>query len=119
MHLSQLLRLVRSGRALAAEAAGLGCAPHREAPSQRPRVVVRVLIAHEDARIRDAYRRILLETDVNHDIAAFRELRSRAPHAAESVYSRAGSFPRTRSFEVTCRASRASQRSPFTHCISI
>ena len=102
MHLSQLLRLVRSGKALAAEATGLGRAPQRETPSQRPRLVVRVLIAHEDARIRDAYRRILLETDVNHDIAAFRELRSRAAHTAESVYSRASSFRRTRSFEVTC-----------------
>lgn len=61
---------------------------------QRPRVVVRVLIAHEDARTREAYRRILLETDVNHDIAAFRELRSR--------------FFRTKSFEVTC-CSRAEE----------
>src|SRR5215472_93872 len=102
MRLSLLLRLIRSGKALAAETTGPGRSPHREAPSQRPRVVVRVLIAHEDARIRDAYRRILLETDVNHDIAAFRELRSRAPHAAESLYPRASSWPKTRSFEVTC-----------------
>src|SRR5215472_11187531 len=88
MRLSLLLRLIRSGKALAAETTGPGRSPHREAPSQRPRVVVRVLIAHEDARIRDAYRRILLETDVNHDIAAFRELRSR--------------FLRTKSLEVIC-----------------
>lgn len=171
MHLSPLFRLVRSGKALAAEATELGRAPHCETPSQRPRLVVRALIAHEDARIRDAYRRILLETDVNHDIAAFRELRSRAAHTGESVYSRASSFPRTRSFEVTCcgravtpsvgvamypkdgadgetllrnadaamyvakeqrpgtysffdpamnhAALRASERSPFTHCMSI
>src|SRR5215831_13478538 len=85
MRLSLLLRLIRSGKALAAETTGPGRAGQREVPSQRPRVVVRVLIAHEDARIRDAYRRILLETDVNHDIAAFRELR-----------------PRTKSFEVIC-----------------
>src|SRR5215469_3854814 len=102
MRLSLLLRLIRSRKALAAEATGPGRSPPREAPSQRPRVVVRVLIVHEDARIRDAYRRILLETDVNHDIAAFRELRSRAPHAAESLYPRASSLPKTRSFEVTC-----------------
>ena len=70
--------------------AGTGRASHHDAPGQRPRVVVRVLIAHGDARIRDAYRRILLETDVNHDIAAFRELRSR--------------FLSTRSFEVICCA---------------
>jgi diguanylate cyclase (GGDEF)-like protein len=63
-------------------------APHRDAPGKGPGVVIRVLIAHEDARIRDAYRRILLETDVNHDIAAFRELRS--------------GFLRAKSFEVTC-----------------
>jgi hypothetical protein len=55
-------------------------------------VVVRVLIVHEDARIRDTYRRILLETDVNHDIAAFRELRSRAPRTAGTA----------KSFEVIC-----------------
>jgi diguanylate cyclase (GGDEF)-like protein len=53
-------------------------------------------------RIRDAYRRILLETDVNHDIAAFRELRSRAPHTVDSLYSRTSSLARTRGFEVTC-----------------
>jgi diguanylate cyclase (GGDEF)-like protein len=83
----QRLRLVRPGEAIAAESTGAGRAPHREAPGQRPRVIVRVLIAHEDARIRDVYRRILLETDVNHDIAAFRELRAR-----------------TKSFEVICCA---------------
>src|SRR5262249_34652735 len=89
------------GKASAPEPSGPSPAWNPEAPSQRPRVVVRVLIAHEDARIRDAYRRILLATDVNHDIAAFRELRSRA-RTAESGDSRASSFPRTRSFEVTC-----------------
>jgi len=51
-------------------------------------VVVRVLVAHEDATIRETYRRILLETAVNHNIAAFRELRSR--------------FFRRKSFEVIC-----------------
>ena len=79
------LSLVGSGDPLGAESTGAGRTPHRAAPGQSPRVVVRVLIALEDARIRDAYRRILVETDVNHDIAAFRELR-----------------PRTKSFEVIC-----------------
>jgi diguanylate cyclase (GGDEF)-like protein len=63
-------------------------------------VIIRVLIAHEDARIREAYRRILLETDVNHDIAAFRELRSR--------------FLRTKSFEVTSCA-RAEEAVALVH----
>ena len=83
----QRLRLVRPGEAIAAESTGATGAPHPEAPGQGPRVVVRVLIVHEDARIRDVYRWILLETDVNHDIAAFRELRAR-----------------TKSFEVICCA---------------
>ena len=73
---------------LVANSSGRGDAPDRDARGQRPRVVVRVLVAHEDATIRETYRRILLETAVNHNIAAFRELRSR--------------FFRRKSFEVIC-----------------
>ena len=75
------------------------CSAPRLAAGQRPRVSVRVLIAHEDATVREAYRRILLDTDVNHDIAVFRELRSRPTSGAAS--SRVGYVRRFKSFEVT------------------
>src|SRR6185437_13443270 len=50
---------------------------------------IRVLVADDEADVRDAYRQILLETDVSQDIAGFRELRSRLFHKADE-----GSKPR-------------------------
>jgi len=41
------------------------------------RTQVRVLVVDDEADIRDAYRQILLETEVSQDIAGFRELRAR------------------------------------------
>src|SRR5579871_6851207 len=41
------------------------------------RTPIRVLVVDDEAEVRDAYRQILLETDVSQDIAGFRELRSR------------------------------------------
>jgi diguanylate cyclase (GGDEF)-like protein len=38
---------------------------------------IRVLVADDEADVRDAYRQILLETDVSKDLAAFRDLRAR------------------------------------------
>jgi diguanylate cyclase (GGDEF)-like protein len=43
---------------------------------------IRVLVAHDRAAVRQEYRRVLLETDVSHDIAAFRELRGRSAQRA-------------------------------------
>jgi diguanylate cyclase (GGDEF)-like protein len=53
------------------------------------RTAVRVLVVDDEAEIRDAYRQILLETEVSRDIAGFRELRARlfaksAPPAAQA-----------------------------------
>ena len=87
MYLDKLWFMAKWLKALPPESSEPSCASQRQAPGPRPRVVVRVLIAHEDASVREAYRQILLETDVNHDIAAFRELRAR-----------------TKSFEVICCA---------------
>lgn len=41
------------------------------------RTRVRVLVVDDEADVRDAYRQILLETEVSQDIAGFRELRAR------------------------------------------
>jgi diguanylate cyclase (GGDEF)-like protein len=41
------------------------------------RTPVRVLVVDDESDVRDAYRQILLETDVNQDIAGFRVLRAR------------------------------------------
>jgi CheY-like chemotaxis protein len=51
------------------------------------RTQVRVLVVDDEPDVRDAYRQILLETEVSQDIAGFRELRARlfakaAPDAA-------------------------------------
>jgi len=54
---------------------------------------VRVLVVMADTGLRDAYLRILRETDVSQNIAAFRDLREQSPTSS----------PRMRSFEALCR----------------
>ena len=61
------------------------------------RNTVRVLVVDDEPDIRDAYRQILLETDVSQDIAGFRELRARlfakTPAAPQAqAQARAASF---------------------------
>lgn len=41
------------------------------------RTPIRVLVADDEADVRDAYRQVLLESDVSKDLAAFRKLRAR------------------------------------------
>ncbi|MBV8741889.1 MAG: EAL domain-containing protein [Sinobacteraceae bacterium] len=41
------------------------------------RRAIRVLVVDDEADVRDAYRQILLDTEVSQDVAAFRDLRSR------------------------------------------
>lgn len=41
------------------------------------RKAIRVLVVDDEADVRDAYRQILLDTEVSQDVAAFRDLRSR------------------------------------------
>ncbi len=62
--------------------------------SKRP--AIRVLVADDEADVRDAYRQILLETDVSNDLAAFRQMRAQ-------LYSRATD---------TLAGSRAAARAP-------
>lgn len=45
--------------------------------TERDRSPVRVLVADDEAEVRDAYRQILIEADVSKDLAAFRDLRAR------------------------------------------
>jgi diguanylate cyclase len=45
--------------------------------TDQKRPAVRVLVVDDEADIRDAYRQVLLETDVSQDIAGFRELGAR------------------------------------------
>jgi len=45
--------------------------------SDQKRTPIRVLVVDDEDEVRDAYRQVLLEADVNRDLAAFRELRTR------------------------------------------
>lgn len=45
--------------------------------TEQIRTAVRVLVVDDESDVRDAYRQVLMETDVSADIAGFRELRAR------------------------------------------
>src|SRR5215470_5825885 len=57
------------------------------------RNIVRVLVVDDEADVRDAYRQILLETDVGQDVAAFRDLRSRLFNKPGAAAGRRKSAP--------------------------
>ena len=63
------------------------------------RAPIRVLVVDDEADVRDAYRQILLETDVSQDVVALRDLRSRLFNRASSPSSRAKSAPQGAAFE--------------------
>jgi diguanylate cyclase (GGDEF)-like protein len=58
---------------------------------------IRVLVADDESDVRDAYRQVLLESDVSKDLAAFRKLRARlfskADGTAPGEPAAAGSMP--------------------------
>ncbi|MBV9619671.1 MAG: EAL domain-containing protein, partial [Gammaproteobacteria bacterium] len=60
---------------------------------------VRVLIADDEADVRDAYRQILLENEVTQEIAGFRELRSRLFKKSPADTARERSLARGAVFE--------------------
>jgi diguanylate cyclase (GGDEF)-like protein len=60
---------------------------------------VRVLVVDDESDIRDAYRQILLETEVSQDIAGFRELRARLFAKNSSAAAPARSLPRVATFD--------------------
>ena len=69
---------------------------------------IRVLIVVDDAEVRDAYQRVLRETNVSHGIAVFRQLRERFPQRSRLASSRANSSHQQTSFEAIC-CNRAEQ----------
>ncbi|HEY1726695.1 MAG TPA: EAL domain-containing protein [Steroidobacteraceae bacterium] len=65
--------------------------------SNQSRTPIRVLVVDDEADVRDAYRQILLEAEVQRDLAAFHNLRARlfrkgAERAAPAEGSRAATF---------------------------
>lgn len=76
--------------------------------SKRIRVPIRVLVVDDEEDVRDAYRQILLEADVNRDLAAFRDLRTRLFRTADSQPPAAESAARGATFEpVFCDGAEA------------
>jgi predicted signal transduction protein with EAL and GGDEF domain len=49
------------------------------------RLPIRVLVADDESDVRDAYRQVLLESDVSKDLAAFRKLRARLFNKTEGA----------------------------------
>ena len=45
--------------------------------AESSRTAIRVLVVDDEADVREAYRQILLQDDVNRDLAAFHDLRTR------------------------------------------
>jgi diguanylate cyclase (GGDEF)-like protein len=75
---------------------------------EQNRNTIRVLIVDDEADIRDAYRQILLETDVSQDVAAFRDLRSRLFNKPGAVPPRKKSASRGAAFDpVFCDGAEA------------
>jgi diguanylate cyclase (GGDEF)-like protein len=56
-----------------------------KAASDNKRTPIRVLVADDEADVRDAYRQVLLESDVSKDLAAFRKLRARLFNKADGT----------------------------------
>jgi diguanylate cyclase (GGDEF)-like protein len=62
-----------------------------------------VLVVDDEADVRDAYRQILLEADVNRDLAAFRDLRTRLFRKADDTAAPAQSAARAATFDPVFR----------------
>ena len=76
--------------------------------SDRNRTPIRVLVVDDEDEVRDAYRQILLEADVNRDLAAFRDLRTRLFHKPDAQPPPAPSATRTATFDpVFCDGAEA------------
>ena len=53
--------------------------------SESKRTPIRVLVADDESDVRDAYRQVLLESDISKDLAAFRKLRARLFNKADGT----------------------------------
>jgi len=75
---------------------------------KQPGDPIRVLVVDDAAEVRDAYRQILLRTQLSQDIAAFRDLRHRLFNKTEHSSSHGGPVARTSTFDpVFCDAAEA------------
>jgi diguanylate cyclase (GGDEF)-like protein len=76
--------------------------------AEQIRTPVRVLVVDDESDVRDAYRQILLETEVSQDIAGFRELRARLFAKTAAAASLAKSLTRGATFDpVFCEQAEA------------
>jgi diguanylate cyclase len=76
--------------------------------SDRSRTPIRVLVVDDEADVRDAYRQILLEADVNRDLAAFHDLRTRLFRKPDTAAAPVESAARTATFDpVFCDGAEA------------
>ena len=66
---------------------------------EKKRTPIRVLVVDDEADVRDAYRQILLETDISQDVAAFRDLRSRLFNRTDAPSSGTKSTARGAAFD--------------------
>ena len=72
------------------------------------RLPIRVLVADDEAAVRDAYRQILLEADVSQDLTAFRNLRARLFNKPAPETGTPATAARTTSFDpVFCEGAEA------------
>jgi CheY-like chemotaxis protein len=72
------------------------------------RLPIRVLVVDDDAALREAYSQILLETDINKDMAGFREIRARLFNKPEAAGAPARARPKAASFDpVFCSQAEA------------
>jgi diguanylate cyclase (GGDEF)-like protein len=62
-----------------------------------------VLVVDDEADVRDAYRQILLQADVNRDLAAFRDLRTRLFRKPDDAAAPQPSAPRAATFDAVFR----------------
>ena len=67
--------------------------------TNRNRSPIRVLVADDEADVRDAYQQILLEADVSKDLVAFRDLRARLFNKPTSGTSTLGEHPTIPTFD--------------------
>lgn len=65
----------------------------------KERKAIRVLVVDDEADVRDAYRQILLDTEVSQDVAAFRDLRSRLFKNSSKEAPSARPAPRPATFD--------------------
>ena len=73
---------------------------------------IRVLIADDEAQVRDAYREILIDADMNGETAVFRNLRDAAVHQARRRSRSRESCPRRTRLSRRCSARARRRRLP-------